>query len=226
MAARCQMASTCTDMVAKKSHKWIKRRNYSIELHQELRKLWFDPWKMQTLPPKQKDTKATHTLSRSHTFYSLGRSTGSKTQTDVPDFDQDVTVFSSKWFEREKRRRGSKLKFLISVRHLNTTDIRKKAPSLLTSILHQYWSTNQITTSSIACHTCWGCDKTWAQVLTLPVSLTSEHLITSLILWWVQMGVPTGTGADRRAASIGWLWLSGRWSSVIILSLGGDMLTS
>lgn len=56
--------------------------------------------------------------------------------------------------------------------------------------------------------------------------MTSEHLITSLILQWVQMVVPNGTGADWRAAPIGWLWLSDRWSRVIILSLGGDMLTS
>lgn len=62
--------------------------------------------------------------------------------------------------------------------------------------------------------------------MSLPISLTSEHLITSLILWRVQMGVPDGTSADWRTAPIGWLWLSGRWSGVIILSLGGDMLTS
>lgn len=61
--------------------------------------------------------------------------------------------------------------------------------------------------------------------MSLHISLTSEHLITTLILWWVQMGVPNGTSADWRAAPIGWLWLSGRWSRVIILPLGGDVLT-
>lgn len=40
------------------------------------------------------------------------------------------------------------------------------------------------------------------------------------------MGVPNGTAADWRGAPIGWLWLSGRWSRLIILPLGGDMLTS
>lgn len=59
-----------------------------------------------------------------------------------------------------------------------------------------------------------------------PISLTSEHLITSILLQRVQMGVPDGTSTDWREALIGCLWLSGRWSRVIILSLGGDMLTS
>lgn len=59
-----------------------------------------------------------------------------------------------------------------------------------------------------------------------PISLTSEHLITSILLQRVQMGVPDGTSADWGEALIGCLWLSGRWSRVIILSLGGDMLTS
>lgn len=58
------------------------------------------------------------------------------------------------------------------------------------------------------------------------VSLTSEHLITSILLQRVQMESLDGTGTDRRKALIGCLWLSGRRSRAIILSLGGDTLTS
>lgn len=59
-----------------------------------------------------------------------------------------------------------------------------------------------------------------------PISLTSEHLITSVLLQRVQMGVPNRTNTNWREALIGCLWLSGRWSRVIILSLGEDMLMS
>lgn len=58
------------------------------------------------------------------------------------------------------------------------------------------------------------------------VSLTSERLITSILLQRVQMESLDGTGTDRRKALIGCLWLSGRRSRAIILSLGGDALTS
>lgn len=74
--------------------------------------------------------------------------------------------------------------------------------------------------SNYACYTYWKCEESRAQ------TLICKHLITSLVLCWVQMGEPNGTSADWRVAPIGCLWLSGRWSRVIILSLGGDVLTS
>lgn len=69
-------------------------------------------------------------------------------------------------------------------------------------------------------------DKSEAGAMSQLVSLTSEHLITSILLQRVQMESLDGTGTDRRKALIGCLWLSGRRSRAIILSLGGDTLTS
>lgn len=88
------------------------------------------------LLPKQKDTKATHTATHSHsqsrTLCCLGRSRRCQTRY-MPDSDQDVTTFTSEWFERERERRvrhDSKLKLLITVRNPNSTDIRKSSISL------------------------------------------------------------------------------------------------
>lgn len=125
-----------------------------------------------------------------------------------------------------KRWHDSKLKLLITVRHLDKTDIRKSLISVnFHSEILRHKSNHHSHKQRRLPHILER-DKIQAQTMSLPVSLTSEHLITSLILRCVQMGKPNGTSADWRVAPIGWLWLSGRRSRAIILSLGRDMLMS
>lgn len=85
---------------------------------------------------------------------------------------------------RVKRRRDSKIKWLITVSHLNTTDIRE---SLISVNFHS--------ASILECK-------------------SNYHSHEQCQYRW-----------ECPTERIGWLWLSGRWTRVIILSLGGYMLS-
>ena len=118
----------CAAQRQRKDKKSIKKEKFTPR-YQEIRKSWFDPCNTPNnfhtfyffFPPNR------NTHSQSHILLSWQQR---RMPDSVPDSDQDVTAFTSKWFAREKRRRDSKLKLLITARHVNTADIRESSFSL------------------------------------------------------------------------------------------------